>query len=216
MSRSENQYNFFKNVCLDDNGLLCGIQDVINGLQNITTVVSGNTEAINNIDINVQHISEEMVFVNSNIEELNGIVGEIKTCVCDTPPTPHPPSPTPNPINKGCCCKPSKRISYQPTRCCTHTIKAEGYNIVVNRIPTHDRFGNPRKFPVGYVPPTPPPPVIPTLDIPYGYRNPDGTYTRTIPASYIDSSGQQINVVVGIGTQNLSAASQTKEGVTYV
>ena len=53
MSRSENQYNFFKNVCLDDNGLLCGIQDVINGLQNITTVVSGNTEAINNIDINV-------------------------------------------------------------------------------------------------------------------------------------------------------------------
>lgn len=127
MSRANTQYNFFKNICMDDNGLLCGIQDVVDGLQNITLIVSGNTDAINNIDINVQQINVEMVEVNSNIEELNGTVEEIKTCVC--PATPIPPTPTPTP------CPPPCPTPVPPPPSCHQPKMFQwgGYNIVRDR-----------------------------------------------------------------------------------
>ena len=212
MGRTTSQFDFFKKVCLDDNGLLCGIQDVIDGLQNITTVVSGNTTAINNIDINVQSINEEMVEVNSNIEELNGIVGEIQTCVCPpSPPQPPTPTPTPTPTpKKKCCCKP-RNCKPRPPRCPQNTKSWGGWTIVVDR-----------RYPDKYYPKqtyTPPPQLrtLPLLQIPYGFENVDGTWTDRVPPKYIDSKGKIITVRAKgwVGQPNKSQAYKQKPGATY-
>lgn len=213
MAKTSSQYEFFKNVCLDENGLLCGIQEVIDGLQNITNVVSGNTTAIDNININVEKIEGEMVQVNSNIEELNGIVGEIQTCVCEpTPPSPTPtptPTPCPTPTKKKCCCKP--RVC-RPTRCVQQTKQWGGWTIVVSR-----------KYPDKYYKksykekPKPKPRTLPLLQIPYGFENVDGTWTDKVPRQYIDSKGKIVNVKGQfVGMANKSQAYKKKPGATYV
>jgi len=223
MSRGiNNQYDFFKNICLDDNGLLCGIQDVVNGLNALVGVVSGNTTVINDIKIGVDNIGNEVVEINTNLEDLNGVVKNIDTtvaviaeCVCDTPVC--PPYPTHRPpvcnITRPVVCDTTKRV-------CNIVIKTKQIPTCVNvcnevltirtingfSVVTSSRYPRPRKSSKAIKSPLPKLYLdiegerveeinvndIPQLVVPKGYRLPGGTFTCIVPRLYKDSNGKVI------------------------
>ena len=103
----KNQYDFYKNICLDENGLICGIEDIVKGLSDIGLLVSGNTFNINGIA--------------TDVEEIKNDVSDINKKICPTP-KPHP---TPRP--------PITRRKYKPKRKCSTMKNWGGWNIVSNQ-----------------------------------------------------------------------------------
>jgi hypothetical protein len=221
INKPGNQYRFFQHVCLDENGLLCGIQDVINGLNSLVTVVSGNTDAINDIRIGLDNIGNEVVEINTNLEDLNELVTNIdanvtmiEDCVCNTnvicPPIHRPPVCN---IIKTIVCDTTKRTcniiiktKQTPTyiNVCNQVLTIStinGFSVVTSsRHPTPRKASkaNPKSMPNLYLD------IqgqtvgeintndIPQLIVPKGYRLPDGTFTCIVPRLYKDSNGKVI------------------------
>jgi hypothetical protein len=79
----DGQRGFFRDICLDENGLLCGIQELINGISQLTDIVSDNTVAIQDITVGINSIGEDIIEINTNLSTLNDIVSNIDNTTSD-------------------------------------------------------------------------------------------------------------------------------------
>ena len=215
------QYDFFKKICLDDNGLLCGIEGISNGLyklnvqfEELSKALSGNT-CCNEIIIN------------------NNIGGTTKKKV----------------VRYSCnnsVCKPKvinnfiptprffKKITYQPIRCGNEVLtilNINGFAVVTTsryprpmnpskaiKIPRKDTVLIQERDSNGHIKPTE---VLkkglPKLKIPFGYVYPDGTKTPVIPEAYIDSKGKLKRPPQHmVGSKNWSASWKLPEYQQYL
>lgn len=193
-------YQFFKQICLDENGLLCGIQDLLDSINQLSSIVTENTISIQNIEIGINDINEEIIEINTSIDNITTILSntqiqpQANNIIINDIVIPETIETLPNQIvatNNNISLNKIYKVILKTKNSPTRIVKNNNYIKTINGFDTVVNNTNiktktviePKKIVKQ---------LLPELRIPFGWIYPDGSKSCITPEQYYDSKGNII------------------------